>query len=94
MSLAKGHMSVFCQNYQRASLILLGQFELYFICSLLANGESKFIFLHPGHMTRSAAMPIHRRRKVLNIRGGGKVQNNVGGGGKGGGKLFAGRKLI
>ena len=38
MILAKGHVSVLCQHFQRASpLKLLGQFHLNFICSLLGK---------------------------------------------------------
>ena len=41
MTLASGHMSVVCQQFQRASpLKLLGQFHLKLICSLIAKGES------------------------------------------------------
>ena len=45
VSLAKGLMSVVCQHFQRATpLKLLDKFEFNFICSLLANRESKFIY--------------------------------------------------
>ena len=38
LTLVKGHMSVVCQHFQWASpLKLLGQFELNFICILVAS---------------------------------------------------------
>ena len=44
--LAKGHMSVVCQRFQRtASLKQQGQFHLNFICGLQAKGERKFVYL-------------------------------------------------
>ena len=60
MSLAEGHMKDVYQHFRRASsLKLRGQFELNFICSILANGGKKFIFFHPGHMTRMATMLMY-----------------------------------
>ena len=45
VSLAKGHMSVACQHFQRSSpLKILGQFHLNVICGLLAKWEKKFIY--------------------------------------------------
>ena len=45
VTLARGHMSVVCQHFQRASpLKLLGQFYLNFICSLVAKGERNYIY--------------------------------------------------
>ena len=42
----KGHLSVFCQNFQTTCpLKLLGEFQLDFIFSLQANGERKFIYI-------------------------------------------------
>ena len=54
-------MLVVCQHFQRASpLKLLGQFQLNFICSFLANGKKRFIFSFcPGHMTKMVAMPMY-----------------------------------
>ena len=50
VSLAKGHMSVVCQHFQRSSsLKLLGQFELNFTCSLLAKMERKIFFSSRSH---------------------------------------------
>ena len=64
----------------------------------------RFIFIHinitvpfNSFSQRHAGVNIlHRRRKVLTIkgRGGGKVQNIAGGRGARGAKLFAGRKQI
>ena len=59
MTLAKGHMSDVCQDFQKVSpLKLLCQFHLNFICSLLAKKETKLIYSCPGHMTKMADMPI------------------------------------
>ena len=56
MTLAKGHMSVVCQHFQRrSSLKLTGQFQLNFIYSLLANGN----MFGPGHMTTIGTIPIY-----------------------------------
>ena len=46
VTLAKDHMSIVCQHFQRAfPLGLLGLFHLNFKCSLQAKGERKFIYL-------------------------------------------------
>ena len=52
MTLAKGHLSVVCQNCQMpCPLKLLSQFQLNFIGKLQAKGD--------GHMTKMATKPIY-----------------------------------
>ena len=59
VTLSSGHSSVICLHFQRTfPLKLWGQFQLNFICSLLANGERKFI-LGAGHMTKMVYLLIY-----------------------------------
>ena len=59
VNLAKGHLSVFRQHFQRTShLKLLGQFHFNFISSLKARRGDLYLF-GPGHMTKMAAMPMY-----------------------------------
>ena len=67
VTLARGHKSVVCQHFQRASsLKLLGKFHLNFVCSLLAKGERKFIFFFV-QVTRPRWLPCLYMHKTLKI---------------------------
>ena len=60
MTLVKGHMSVVCQYFQRASPVKLqGQFHFKFHMQLSSKREKKVYILDLGHMTEMAAMPIY-----------------------------------
>ena len=59
MTLAKGHLCVFCRYFQRAShlkLHVLGQFQISYAALCKGGKESLFC---PGHMTMMAAMLIY-----------------------------------
>ena len=56
VTLSKGHLSVVCQHFQRASpLTLLVQFQLNFMCSFQVKRERIF---GPGQITNMVSMPI------------------------------------
>ena len=60
MTLAKGHLSVVCQHFQRTfPLKLLGQFHLNFIPSLQGEAGKKVYIFGFGRMAKMAAMPIY-----------------------------------
>ena len=70
-------MSIVRQHFQKvSSLKPVGQFELNFIYSLLANDKGKFICFRPGHIAEIAAMPIYANQSAEGAGGPGIIRDN------------------
>ena len=58
VTLAKDHMSVVCQHFQRVLYVITGPVCIKFHLQPPRKQEKKvYIFFHPGHMTKMAACP-------------------------------------